>query len=96
MRLKNVAVPAQAHVVDQIQIQHLQFGLGGLGAGYGRVSLLQPMQHNRQSLRFGRNILGDNVDFVPPGKQIQRVMVSPRFGAAPARVERFNRQGDFH
>jgi hypothetical protein len=57
---------------------------------------LKAMYNHGQPRRFGWNIARDDVHLVAPLQEINRVLTGPGFGAAPARVERFDHQSDFH
>ena len=67
MRLKDVAIPADAHVVDQVEFQGPQFRLGCLGEGTSRRGSLQPMRDNRQAEGRGSKAAGNQHELRDPG-----------------------------
>ena len=84
-RLQDMAVPAHADVVNNIQVEGAEFGLGRLGPADLGMDASQAMDQQRQSLHVADRFLGHHVDFVAAGEQPRGVLVGPFLGPTAAR-----------
>ena len=94
--LHDVAVPAHADVVNQIEVERAELLLGGHGAADLRVDPAQAMGDDRQPLAAAAHLLRHHVDFVSAGQQSCSVLAGPALGPAQPRIERVDDQSDFH
>ena len=95
-RLQDVAVPAHADVVNQIQVEGAEFGFGRPGPADLGTDASQAMDNQRQSLDAAGCLLGHHVDFVAAGQQPRGVLVGPFLGPAATRIKKVDHQGDVH
>ena len=83
VRLKDVAVPAGAHVVYDVEGQPPQLCFGRCGKANSRARRLERMGGDRALGHVGPEVPGDAVHLETAGGEPLGELPSPPFGAAP-------------
>ena len=94
--MEDVAVPAHAHVVDDIQRQRFEHGPDRAGKGDRRGIALDRVVGDRQAAGLGGAASRHDVDLVAQLQQPLGERPGPLFAAAAGRIELFQDQPDSH
>ncbi len=96
VRMEDVAVPARAHVMDDVEGQRHEHGPHCSGEGDRRRVALERVVGDRQAAGSGRAAPGHDVYLVAQFQQPLRERPGPLFAAAAGRIELFQDQPDSH